>query len=156
MGMDVVGIRPVSSSGEYFRNSVWYWRPLWNYCCTIDSTLQEKVPYAHSNDGDGLDAGDARKLAFKLQEEIDSGRAETFVNDYELARSSMPKVQCSYCDENGNRSWRTKTGESIIKVCTTCDGTRLVDPFESSYPMSLENIKSFTTFLMNCGGFQIW
>jgi hypothetical protein len=156
MGMDVVGTRPLTPSGEYFRNNVWYWRPLWDYCCSVDSTLFDKVPLAHSNDGDGLDASEARKLAFKLQEEIDSGRAEKFVNDYEAHRASLDKIPCIYCDEGGNRSWPTKTGESIKKVCNACNGTRFTDSWESYYPMSLENIQSFTSFLMDCGGFRIW
>ena len=31
MGMDVYGERPRTNKGEYFRNNVWWWRPLWNY-----------------------------------------------------------------------------------------------------------------------------
>ena len=37
MGMDVYGIAPTSERGEYFRNNVWWWRPLWDYCCEVDS-----------------------------------------------------------------------------------------------------------------------
>ncbi|QOR55575.1 MAG: hypothetical protein UMS36scaffold28_65 [Phage 59_13] len=29
MGMDVYGVKPKSKQGEYFRNNVWSWRPLW-------------------------------------------------------------------------------------------------------------------------------
>jgi hypothetical protein len=28
MGMDVYGKEPKSDKGEYFRNNVWWWRPL--------------------------------------------------------------------------------------------------------------------------------
>jgi len=156
MGMDVVGLKPKTSVGEYFRNNVWYWRPLWDYCCTIDEQLYDKVPSAHTNDGDGLDAIQSRQLAFKLQEEIDSGRAKQFVDDYETRRASLPKIECTYCDENGNRTWPTKTVEKITKPCNACNGTRLTDSWDSWYPMTLENIQSFVNFLMDCGGFQIW
>jgi hypothetical protein len=39
MGMDVYGKDAVSEKGEYFRNNVWYWRPLWNYCIEVAPDL---------------------------------------------------------------------------------------------------------------------
>lgn len=155
MGMDVYGIKPKTKKGEYFRNNVWYWHPLWDYCCTIDKTLIERVPEGHSNSGDGLDATGARQLAFKLQEEIESGRAEQYVNTYETERKAIPKNDCSYCDENGEREWKQENGEPYKKTCNACQGTKKVDSWESHYPMDLDNIKEFTAFLMDCGGFQI-
>ena len=29
--MDVCGIKPSREEGRYFRNTVWYWSPLWEY-----------------------------------------------------------------------------------------------------------------------------
>jgi len=155
MGMDVFGKKPKSQKGEYFRNNVWWWHPLWDYCCSVDQTLEEKVPHGHSNDGDGLNAEDSRQLAFKLQEEIKTGRALEYVNAYEAARLALPKEDCTYCDENGERQWQQQNGESYNKICNVCSGTKKVDPWESSYPINLDNIKEFTEFLLDCGGFQI-
>jgi len=155
MGMDVFGIKPKSEKGEYFRNNVWFWHPLWTYCCTIDQTLDQRVPEGHSNSGDGLDATGARQLAFKLQEEINSGRAEQFVNQYEAERKAIPQEDCKYCDENGEREWKQENGEPYKKTCNACSGTKKVDSWEAHYPMELNNIKEFTEFLMDCGGFQI-
>lgn len=155
MGMDVFGRKPTNEKGQYFRNNIWYWRPLWNYCCTIDPTLIERVPYAQENSGDGLNAKDAKQLAYKLQKEITTGNAEKFVKQYEKERKAIPKENCTYCDENGERQWKQENGETISKTCNACSGTKKVDSWESHYPMDLENIKEFTEFLMNCGGFQI-
>jgi len=156
MGMDIYGKKPTAEIGEYFRNNVWWWHPLWDYCCTIDTTLPEKVPYGHSNDGDGLNAKDARQLGFKLQEEIESGRALAYVEQYEKERQNLPKEDCKYCDENGERQWNQDNGKTISKTCNACDGTKKVDSWEAHYPMNLDNIKEFTQFLQHCGGFQIW
>ena len=32
MGMDVFGKNPTDEKGAYFRNNVWFWHPLWDYC----------------------------------------------------------------------------------------------------------------------------
>lgn len=155
MGMDVYGLKPKTKTGEYFRNNVWYWHPLWDYCCSIDQTLYDRVPEGHSNSGDGLDASGSRQLAFKLQEEIQSGRAEEYVRQYETNRQSLPKTDCTYCDENGERQWKDQNGDSYTKKCNSCNGTKKVDSWDAHYPMDLDNIKSFVNFLMDCGGFQI-
>lgn len=155
MGMDVYGNKPTSKVGEYFRNNVWFWHPLWDYCCLIDETLATKVPEGHTNSGDGLNAADSRQLAFKLKEEIQSGRAKKFVDEYEKTRLAIPKEDCTYCDENGERTWHQDNGEPYTKQCNVCQGTKKVDSWDSHYPMSLENIEEFSEFLMYCGGFKI-
>ena len=35
MGMDVIGLKPTSKEGEYFRNNVWWWGPLADYCMEV-------------------------------------------------------------------------------------------------------------------------
>jgi len=156
MGMDVYGKKPTAKVGEYFRNNVWWWHPLWDYCCHVDPTLIEKVPHGHSNDGDGLNATDARQLSLKLQQEIDTGRALAYVEQYEKNRQAIPKQDCTYCDENGERTWQQENGEPYTKTCNACNGTKKVDSWESHYPINLENIQEFTEFLQHCGGFKIW
>lgn len=156
MGMDVFGIKPTSEKGKYFRNNIWYWRPLWNYCCLVDSTLVDKVPEGYSNTGDGLKtAAEARQLAFKLQHKIDTGKAKEYVDEYETERKNLPKEDCKYCDEFGEREWQQQNGQPYKKTCNACQGTKKVDSWESYYPMTLENIQEFIYFLMDCGGFQI-
>jgi len=96
MGMDVYGLKPKTKVGEYFRNNVWYWHPLWNYCCFVDSSLIEKVPDAHCNSGDGLNAVDSRKLGFKLRQCIDDGSAQDYIDSYNERLESLPQEPC-YC-----------------------------------------------------------
>jgi hypothetical protein len=46
MGMDVIGLKPANSTGKYFRNSVFYWIPLWGYiahACSDIVTRREKA-----------------------------------------------------------------------------------------------------------------
>ena len=72
MGMDVYGKNPTSENGKYFRNNVWWWRPLAEYCKQIAPEITSKIKYLQSNDGDGLQTQeDCNILADKLQEAID-------------------------------------------------------------------------------------
>ena len=59
MGMDVIGVQPKTETGEYFRNNVWYWRPLATFIQDVYPHIAEKCTYWGSNDGDGLDAEDS-------------------------------------------------------------------------------------------------
>ena len=72
MGMDVIGKNPVSEAGEYFRNNVWWWKPLWSYCGVVAPELCDGIE-GNFNVGDGLDEEGAIALAEALQSEIDSG-----------------------------------------------------------------------------------
>ena len=82
MGMDVYGVKPKTSKGEYFRNNVWWWHPLWTYCCYTCPELANKVESGHDNSGDGLDAVDSRRLGFIIQESITTGAAQEYVDLY--------------------------------------------------------------------------
>ena len=73
--MDVCGKAPTSETGEYFRNNVWWWCPLWDYCAEVAPDLTEGIS-GHYNDGDGLDAVGAHKLAAMLTAEIETGRTQ--------------------------------------------------------------------------------
>ena len=42
MGMDVFGLAPKEEKGEYFRNNVWWWRPLWDFVAQIDELYSEE------------------------------------------------------------------------------------------------------------------
>lgn len=140
--MDVFGKKPHSKRGEYFRNNVWWWHPLWDYCCEVDPELVDKVPEAHSNSGDGLNAFDARQLAFKLTEEIESGRTEKYVTAYYEHIKKLPKEKCIVITEDHTN-------------CHLCSGTKLIEPFQLHYHINVENVQEFKDFLMDCGGFSI-
>lgn len=76
MGMDVIGKKPRSVKGEYFRNNIWWWHPLWHYCCSAAPSVIDSntAMLCHSNVGGGLGTRKARKLASILREEVRLGR----------------------------------------------------------------------------------
>lgn len=151
MGMDIYGISPSDKVGEYFRNNVWYWHPLWDYCCDVDSELCDKVPNGHSNDGDGLDnCEECYKLADKLQHSIDTSYAEFYISQRNLEIENTPSETCDLCQGSGVRIFND---ESI--TCNGCEGKGERKNISTWYKLDIENIKNFIEFLKNCGGFKI-
>jgi hypothetical protein len=172
MGMDVYGIAPTSERGEYFRNNVWWWRPLWDYCCEVDSTLEARVPHGHSNDGDGLKtAEEAQALSLLLLLKLESGEALAYIKERDMEIAQLEWDTCRICEGSGIREDKigveggmpTKelTEDIAILVgrthgtCNGCRGFGKTEPFASHYPLTEDNIREFAEFLRDSGGFQI-
>lgn len=170
MGMDVIGRKPTAKAGEYFRNNIWWWHPLWEYCHHVAPEICEGV-LGHSNDGDGLPGDGARKLAQVLRRELESGRTKEHADEHESRRKSLPRHTCDQCDGTGIRSddvgrnmgmpERDLTGEQAERLgrssgwCNGCDGEGLRESWEASYFFSEENVAEFAEFLEHSGGFRI-
>ena len=163
MGMDVMGKAASTEEGKYFRNNVWWWRPLWDYCERVAPKLTKKVKYAQTNDGDGLDTENSLALAAVLRAKIEEGHTAAYEVAYEKWRKSLPQLTCNICGGTGRRAEPPIAGPGDYP-CNGCGGDRQFDlpgtglkqhP-DSHYPFSEENVMEFATFLEGCGGFEIW
>lgn len=176
MGMDVVGVNPKSEVGQYFRNNVWWWRPLATYCITIapevcdklspmdpDTVFEENEETVltdlwFTNDGFGLTADDSKELAEILIKEISDGNAAKYQKMYERRLENMPNECCDLCDGAGTvlREVAAAVGtEKVSRDCHKCESTGEMRPFVTNYPFSAANVLEFTAFLEDCGGFRI-
>ena len=164
MGMDVYGLKPKTKKGEYFRNNVWWWHPLWSYCCHISPELAGKVESGHDNSGDGLDAVDSRKLGFIVQQSVTTGAAQEYVDEYHIDSASLPDEPC-FCVKQSIFEVFSMSGDipfpksSEDKIpnpeCHTCKGSGMQRNWNTNYHIDVDNIQSFADFLIDCGGFQI-
>ena len=68
MGFDLCGNSPKDEKGEYFRNNVWWWRPLWDYVCqNCDDILSENDMFSGGyNDGRNISGRKAMKIGHRL------------------------------------------------------------------------------------------
>lgn len=152
MGMDVYGKNPSDpQKGHYFRNNVWHWRPLWDYCCEVMPDLASRVPCGHSNDGDGLDAEGSLELARLLRAELSSGRTELYKHHRDQRVARLPTELCRLCSGAKVRPMEPNKGDK----CNACHGKGYTPHYEASYPFNVDNVESFAEFLENCGGFEI-
>jgi hypothetical protein len=158
MGMDVYGKKPTLEEGKYFRNNVWFWRPLADYCQEVAPEICAACKYWQSNDGDGLDAAGAMALAAVLEAEIDSGRCAAYEKRFTSAQEMAPSIACWLCEGTGTRKPVPERGAGDLKTglkCNCCDGSGHVRPSETNYPFEVSNVRAFATFLRGCGGFEI-
>jgi hypothetical protein len=170
MGMDVYGVAPVDEAGEYFRNNVWYWRPLWDFCCAAAPELTAGVN-GHYNDGEGLNAEGAEALALVLFDQLASGEVAAYEKAYNERIASIPMDDCAYCNATGIRSDEVgvdmhmpdKALDNDVAIvvgrthgwCNGCQGYGKSPSWEANYPFTEENVREFAKFLSSCGGFQI-
>ena len=156
MGFDLSG---KGNPEAYFRNSVWYWRPLWRYCEHVAPHIASKVRYGQSNDGDGLNESDSLALANALEKEVLAGNTAKIAKAYQETLDAIPDIPCNICNGTGQRKWHAGTDPTWIKHCNGCNacmGTGKVRPSETYYPFEEENVKDFIKFLRVCKGFEIW
>lgn len=172
MGMDVYGRKPKNQTGEYFRNNIWFWHPLWDYCLEMYPVATAKCTDGHSNSGDGLNASDSKKLAQLIKKDLENGKAQKYSDRYEEIRKNLPRQICTHCDGTGIANTTSLNLEesfqepvkiqgigSLLKEdlkCKMCDGNGDRENWSSHYPFTIENLKEWQQFLDNCGGFNIY
>jgi hypothetical protein len=154
MGMDVYGRNPRSKAGEYFRNNVWGWRPLWDYCEQAAPDLIPKNNNGHTNDGWGLNCTRSLALAKRLTELLDSGEVKKYEIGYIKMTETIPLENCSVCGGTGKRLPPPKVGPGD-QPCNGCKGKGKRESINAGYVFDEKNIREFRDFLLECGGFKI-
>ena len=169
--MDVYGKKPISEVGEYYRQSVWGWHPLWHYVELYHEKYANKVQHGHSNDGDGLGAEDSSQLSLSLKQDLITGMAKQRLDEWQKELDELPLETCKLCEGTGIRTdekgkefgfhKKELSAEQSEKLgrrigwCNGCDGSGEVEPFIKNYSTSLDDIREFAEFLADCGGFEI-
>ena len=152
MSMTICGKTPKNAAGESFHINVWGWRPIH----ALLAIANEKGPEIFTedtlngmtyNDGYGLDQQeDCDKLAEAIAKLLDnvplivqSGlgvtNGEVFIRLTEDTRDMAVD----------------QTGRFVGK-----DTTVPLDELQSPWSCSVEQIREFTKFLRNCGGFEVY
>lgn len=142
MGFDIYGADPGTEEGKYFRNNVWWWRPLADYCLEAAPDVTLACAHWHS-----------------LQIELDAGRTETYARLYASRLEAMPNDPCTICETTVLRKEPPERGAGDLRnggtKCNACDGEGYRRPWETHYPFDVDNVRGFVTFLRGCGGFSI-
>ena len=138
--------------GRYFRNNVWWWRPLWTYVCFIcdDVLNDEDQEKGHSNSGHQINEKKAEVIASRLNLYIENGEAEYFAKERQAALDAEPDEDCELCNATGKRNDEHVKGE-----CNGCQGKGTRRPWNNNYPFDIDNLKEFAKFCEQSGGFEI-
>ena len=138
--------------GTYFRNNVWWWRPLWQFVAGVcEGILTEKdIEQGSWNDGHKISKTKADRIAKRLYSMIENGEVKAYEEGYKKHLASLEQVGCDTCDGSGIRN-----DEVIQGKCNGCDGTGKKDEWAKSNPFSEDNVREFANFCANSGGFAI-
>jgi hypothetical protein len=158
-------IYETENPGAYFRNNVWWWRPLWNYVCEIcDDVMTRKNREAgYDNSGYIINKCTADEMVSLLKAEIALGNHRKYEEEYKENLDSLPLLECRYCKGTGTRTWKEE-GKDIEQDCNVCNTEYTKEQgipvgkekqWECSYPFDAENVENFVKFLECSGGIEI-
>ena len=99
--------------GTYFRNNVWFWRPLWKYVCKVCNLSTDAYQQGNRNEGYKVDEVTAKDIAVTLFLLLERGDVDRYAKEY-----SKSAVKCGgspeypfdvenvrnfavFCDESG-------------------------------------------------------
>jgi hypothetical protein len=134
MGFDLYGIKAINKKGEYFRNNVWGWRPLWNYICNVGKNIltNKDMEEGEWNNGHTINATKTKKLVEALEASIKNKTAKTYAE--EIKNESRKAAINNVDKEPGDKNY----------------------DWANDYPFTISNLKEFIVFAKNSGGFKIW
>ena len=150
MGFDVYGIEPTNETGEYFRNSVWWWRLLANFVLDVCDIPEEEAKSWHYNDQQCVSKETALHIADRLQELVESGEVKRYAEERDKWLESLPDEQCDWCHGTGQRDEKYAYAQ-----CAACKGKGMKKPWVTLYPFDEKNVVNFMAFCRDSGGFVI-
>ena len=156
--------------GHYFRNNVWWWRPLWDYIndgtnLGLSILTDEQLDEGRSNSGVEISEDQAIKLAIELHKQIDSGEVkeheEYYMQQFKLAEEENKELE-AMCKEIHEGVVEQTGNKDIAPIDYPEDVKKLWDAiwkkknWTANYPFSEDNVRDFANFCYQSGGFQIW
>ena len=150
--------------GVYFRNNVWYWRPLWAFICNYCSDIltEKDMQKGSWNDGHKISKTKSKKIAARLRR---------------LLREKDVHLQCANLEDkrqqavDHNKKVQVKIdslNEDVKQLCGDIVPKDYPEPFksrwdklqdekkwEANYPFEVQNVKEFAEFCEQSGGFNI-
>jgi hypothetical protein len=172
MGMAVCGNNPSSKTGEYFEAAGLLWLPLAQISQHFAPEVCAACKYWDSNDGDGLDADGARRLAVALEQALVAGQIDAYLAERAQYLATLPNEVCQLCGGTGVRrdalGIEDKQPERVIDQpghprhgetgwCNGCDGRGWNENWtdEDGGNTDRETVTRWIAFLKDCGGFSI-
>ena len=152
--------------GDYFRNNVWWWRPLWKFVCTscYDILTDKDMEHGSYNDGHSISKTKATRIGKRLSKLIADGTVDK-VDREEALKVAKSKAHNEIVQEQLDK---------IDRECKNALGDNNIvpahypEPFKSrwhkeytkkqwasDYPFDKGNVKDFAIFCLQSGGFEI-
>ena len=151
--------------GVYFRNNVWWWRPLANFMREhCDWFTQEQQARLHDNSGFEFSEHEALTIADTLQKKVDDGtvKVREEVNRREMKVAEEWNKGIHAQQEELEKEVKKETGDAKIvpydypeHFKKKYDAIQKQTDRKAYYPFKERNVKRFIAFLRECGGFSV-
>ena len=154
----------VNNPGDYFRNNVWWWRPLWNLvCASCDDILTEKDMFGGSyNDGHKISKTKATRIGKRLSKLLADGTINEIDKSESLRRAKAKAYNDDIEEQLKDIKIRVKLEHGDLVPANypkpfrkEWEVTYAKKKWEADYPFDKENVKDFATFCLQSGGFEI-
>lgn len=152
--------------GYYFRNNVWWWRPLANLIIELnESWLSKKqIENMHNNSGQKYNAKVAELIKQSLEKAVEEGLTKQLEKEWKVRAKraekwnkgidkEMDKVKKDAILATKNENIAPIDYPENLKL--KWDKLWHSKDMTDSYPFSENNVKEFIKFLDECGGFEI-
>jgi hypothetical protein len=155
-----------------FHHGTATWCALADICLSVAPEVCSACKHWYTNDGDGLDAAGASKLADVLELRLSDGTIEQWISKKIAFAKSLPDEPCSHCGGTGVRTDAVgiKFGFDNRKIddpnhprfgqvgyCNGCRGYGFKRPVAAHYPIKdAKIVAELVSFLKASGGFRIW
>lgn len=154
-----------NQAGTYFRNNVWWWRPLASYIINETKCIEEKDQEEwHSNGGHQVSEQLANTIADQLEHLISKGHTQSYAETYEKERQDAEQFNEKVEAELSafTKSVQKKLNDDSLVPRDFPESDReewnkiyRKSKWVASYPFSVDNVKEFIKFCRSSGGFEI-
>ena len=157
MGFDLHGVNVKGERGDYFRASVWGWRPIWDFVSKVadDILTEEDMQAGNYNDFHEITENKADALAERIDFYLKNGQLKEYVEAKNKYLESLPLEKCHICEGTGKRKAPPIVGAGDYMQCNGCGGKGEVKQWETKYPVDIDDILRFSIFAGESGGFKI-
>ena len=133
--------------GNYFRNNVWWWRPLWNYVCVAceDFLTESDMEKGGANDGRNISATKSKRIASRLRKLLKQGDVQSYADEHTQRLANIEDEECDLWEGTGYRVEPPNAGAGDDD-CNGCGLTGKVKPWVANYPFDVDNVKCFAEF----------
>ena len=155
-----------NNPGNYFRNNVWWWRPLWSFTCDhcADFLTEDDMNGGCYNDSYIITEDKAVAIAERLYEALKEPETQEYLDNHMKAMEKAKK----------HNEMIEQEKKALDEIAVAITGDKNVAPIDypkdlnkkfdelmkkrdwaSSYPINRENIENFARFAEQSGGFSI-
>ena len=152
--------------GTYFRNNVWWWRPLWSFTCDHceDILTDDDMNAGCYNDAYIITEDKAVAIAKRLKEALEEPETQEYLENHMKAMEKAKK----------HNEMIEQEKKALDEIAVTITGDKDIAPINypkdlkkkfdelldkrdwaSSYHISRDNIEHFAEFAEQSGGFSI-